>query len=105
MLVKDKLKTIEALISNALIDSCITHDELFLVNYVVKKVWWHERSNQKWQDTNGLLKVLIHWWDNAKTARHQRFIESFNSLMRQCYQIVWIVWKFRKENPKVFKNK
>ena len=86
LLVKDKLNTIEALISNALIDSYITHDELFLVNYVVKK-------------------SLMTWKKQSKTARHQRFIESFNSLMRQCYEIVWIVWKFRKENPKVFKNK
>ena len=37
LLIKDELNTIDALISNALIDSNITHDELFLVNYVVKK--------------------------------------------------------------------
>ena len=37
LLGKDKLNTIEVLISKALIDSCISHDEFVSVNNVIRK--------------------------------------------------------------------
>ena len=37
MLAKSKLKSVEVLISKALIDSSISHDELVLINNVLKQ--------------------------------------------------------------------
>ena len=37
MLAKFKLKSIEVLISNSLIDSVISHDEIVLINNVLKE--------------------------------------------------------------------
>ena len=43
LLGKDKLNTIEFLISKALINSCISHDEFVSVNNVLR----NERKNKK----------------------------------------------------------
>ena len=43
LLGKDKLNTIEVLISKALINSCISHDEFVSVNNVLR----NERKNKK----------------------------------------------------------
>ena len=43
LLGKDKLNTIEVLISKALINSCISHDESVSVNNVLR----NERKNKK----------------------------------------------------------
>ena len=43
LLGKDKLNTIEVLISKALINSCISHDESISVNNVLR----NERKNKK----------------------------------------------------------
>ena len=45
-LAKSQLNTIEVLISKALTDSNISHDDFFLIN--VLKVLWHERRNKKY---------------------------------------------------------
>ena len=45
-LAKSKLYRVEVLISKALIDSNINHDEFLLINNVPKD-WWHKRRNQK----------------------------------------------------------
>ena len=37
LLAKSKLNSIEVLISKALVDSNISHDEFFLINYVTKE--------------------------------------------------------------------
>ena len=37
LLVKSKIKCIEVLISNALIDSIISHDEFVLINHLLKE--------------------------------------------------------------------
>ena len=49
LLAKTKLNSTEVLISKALIDSRISHDEFALINYV-KRIWWNERRNQKFKD-------------------------------------------------------
>ena len=41
---KDKLNTIEILISKALIDSCINHDEFVLLNNVLRE--YNEMKNE-----------------------------------------------------------
>ena len=47
MLRKDKLNKLEVLISKALIDSYISHDEFVSVKYCVKWILWNERRNKK----------------------------------------------------------
>ena len=44
LLGKDKLDTIEILISKALIDSCINHDEFVLLNNVLRE--YNEMKNE-----------------------------------------------------------
>ena len=44
LLGKDKLNTIEFLISKALIDSCINHDEFVLLNNVLRE--YNEMKNE-----------------------------------------------------------
>ena len=44
LLGKDKLNTIEILISKALIDSCINHDEFVLLNNVLRE--YNEMKNE-----------------------------------------------------------
>ena len=68
LLAKSKLNSIEVLISKALIDSNISHDEFVLINNVLKE-YEEERRNQKFKD---LIK----------------FIEDFSLFIKQCYHIV-----------------
>ena len=53
-LAKAKLNSIEALISKALMDSNISHDEFVLI----KRMWQYERRNQKFKDLNSLSKIF-----------------------------------------------
>ena len=48
---KDKLNTIEVLISKALIDSYISHDELFSVNNVLRE-YYQMKKETKYLDTS-----------------------------------------------------
>ena len=49
MLAKTKLNIIEVLISKALIDSSISHDEFVLVNNVLKE---HDNTKEEIQNSN-----------------------------------------------------
>ena len=51
LLGKDKLNTIEVLISKALIDSYISHDELFSVNNVLRE-YYQMKKETKYLDTS-----------------------------------------------------
>ena len=68
LLAKSKLNSIEVLISKALIDSNISHDEFVLINNMLKE-YEEERRNQKFKD---LIK----------------FIEDFSLFIKQCYHTV-----------------
>ena len=48
MLGKDKLNTIEVLISKALIDSCINHDEFVPVNNVLREYYEMKKKKKSW---------------------------------------------------------
>ena len=80
MLAKSKLKSIEVLISKALIDSVISHDEFILINNVLKEY-------------NDIKEDLI------------KFIKDFSLFIKQCYRIL----KYRKntesKNKKIAKTK
>ena len=41
LLAKSKLNNIEVLISKVLINSSVSHDEIVLINNVLKKLWWY----------------------------------------------------------------
>ena len=47
LLGKSQLNRIKVLISKALIDSNICHDEFNLINNMLKEFLWYERRNQK----------------------------------------------------------
>ena len=64
---KTKLNSIEVLISKALIDLNIGHDEFILVNNVLKE----------YDDMKKEIKNLKTW----------HFIKNFNSFIKQCYFI------------------
>ena len=60
LLTKSKLNRIEVLISKALIDSNISHDEFVLVNNVLKEYGeMKEKENQKFKDLNSSSKTLV----------------------------------------------
>ena len=62
MLVKDKLNTIEVLISKALIDSFISHDEFASVNNVLREYYEMKQKNEKFTNFYG-----IHYIKTTKT--------------------------------------
>ena len=74
---KSKLNSIEVLISKALIDSVISHDEFVLINKVLKKY-------NEMEDLIKKCKDLI------------RFIKYFSLFIKQCYCIVKSVEKIQK---------
>ena len=67
LLAKSKLNSIEVLISKALVDSVISHDEFVLRNNVLKEYEKNERRSQK---------LVI------------KFVEYFSLFIKQCYRIV-----------------
>ena len=73
LLAKSKLYSIEVVISKALIDSIISHDESFL--------------------TNNVQKNIIIW---KKKSRPNQFIETFCLFIKQCFHIVWSVEKIQR---------
>ena len=85
LLAKSKLNSIEVLISKALVDSVISHDEFVLRNNVLKEYEKNERRSQK---------LVI------------KFVEYFSLFIKQCYRIVWNVEKIQKVKiQKVLKQK
>ena len=77
LLAKSKLNSIEVLISKALIDSVINHDEFVLINNVLK-----EYDEMKEEIKN--LKRLSCPSDLAT----RQFTEDFGLFIKQCYHIV-----------------
>ena len=73
MLAKTKLNIIEVLISKALIDSSISHDEFVLVNNVLKE---HDNMKEEIQNSNNK--------------------EKFKLYIKQCCLIIWSVKKILK---------
>ena len=59
MLAKSKIIRIEVLISKALIDSNIRHDEFLLINNA-KRIWQNERRNKKFKNLNSSSKILVY---------------------------------------------
>ena len=60
LLPKSKLNNIEFLISKALFDSVISHDEFFLINYMLKEYSEMKRKKKKLKDLNSSSKMLIY---------------------------------------------
>ena len=61
-LAKSKWNSIEVLISKALIDSNISHDEFVLKNVLKER---YKRSTQKSKDLNSSSKILVYLQNNA----------------------------------------
>ena len=59
LLAKSKLNSVELLISKALIDSNIIHNEFDSINNVVKEY------NDMKEDLNNESKILYYFWTNA----------------------------------------
>ena len=74
MFAKSKLNSIEVLISEALIDLNISHDEFVFINNVLKQ----------YNDTKEELYKLI------------QFIQGFSLFIKKCYHVVWSVEKIEK---------
>ena len=73
LLAKTKLNRIEVLISKALIDSNISHDELVLINNVLKE-FYDMKEEIKILITNKSLKyiyktMLSYWLNSRKTQK------------------------------------
>ena len=60
MLVKSRLNSIEVLISKALIDSNMSHDEFVLINNVLKEYDNMKEETKKFKDLNSFLKILVY---------------------------------------------
>ena len=59
LLAKSKLNNICALISKALTDSNISHDEFFLINNVLKKYVDMKKEIKNFKDLNSSWKTLV----------------------------------------------
>ena len=80
MFAKSKLNSIEVLISKALIDLNISHDEFVFINNVLKQ----------YNDTKEELYKLI------------QFIQGFSLFIKKCYHVVWSVEKIEKVKTQKF---
>ena len=59
MLAKYKLNRIEVLLSKALIDSNISHDELILINNLLKEVYDMKEQIKKSNDKYTIYKIIL----------------------------------------------
>ena len=59
LLGKSKLNSIEVLISKALIDSVISHDELILINNVLKEYKEMKEKMKNLKTKSSLSKILV----------------------------------------------
>ena len=59
LLGKSKLNSIEVLISKALIDSVISHDELILINNVLKEYNEMKEKMKNLKTKSSLSKILV----------------------------------------------
>ena len=92
MTAKSILNSIEVLISKALIDSNIIHDEFVLMNNVLKEYdeTSEEIKNFKFNCPSDLVV-------KAKVFnRPHQFIRDFSLFIKQLYHIIWSVEKIQK---------
>ena len=73
LLAKSKLSSIEVLISKALIDSIISHDEFVLLNTLLKE-----------------------FYDMKEEIKNSNNKYKFKLYIKQCYRIAWSVEKIQK---------
>ena len=59
LLAKSNLNSVEVLISKALIDSVISHDDSVLTDNELKEYKKNEKRNQKFEDLNSSSKILV----------------------------------------------
>ena len=59
LLAKSNLNSVEVLISKALIDSVISHDDSVLTDNELKEYRKNEKRNQKFEDLNSSSKILV----------------------------------------------
>ena len=76
LLVKSKVNTMEVLISKALIDPNISHDEILLLNHMLKEY-------------DNMTEVSI-------IERLKQLIKDFSLFIKQCCRFVWSVEKIQK---------
>ena len=79
-----KLNSVEVLISKALIDSGISHDEFVLINNVLKEYGETKEERYVWD-------TLCLWWHN-KT----KYIDNLKLKIKQCYRIASSLEKIQK---------
>ena len=79
-----KLNSVEVLISKALIDSGISHDEFVLINNVLKEYGKTKEERYVWD-------TLCLWWHN-KT----KYIDNLKLKIKQCYRIASSLEKIQK---------
>ena len=61
MLAKSKLNSVEVLISKALIDSVISHDEFVLINNVLKEYEKMKEETKNLKTQSSLSKILVYF--------------------------------------------
>ena len=74
------LKRTKFLISKALTNLCISHNEFVSVNLVLKRIWCYKRKHRNSKNFMSLIK-------------------DFNLFIKQCFLNVWSVKKYRM-NPR-----
>ena len=79
-----KLNSVEVLISKALIDSGISHDEFVLINNVLKEYGKTKEERYVWD-------TLCLWWHN-KT----KYVDKLKLKIKQCYRIASSLEKIQK---------
>ena len=72
------LKRTKFVISKALTNLCISHNEFVSVNIVLKRIWWYKR---KYQNSKNFMSL----------------IKDFNLFIKQCFLNVWSVKKILNE--------
>ena len=61
MLAKSKLNSVEVLISKALIDSVVSHDEFVLINNVLKEYKKMKEETKNLKTQSSLSKILVYF--------------------------------------------
>ena len=96
LLEKDKLNTIEVLISVSLMNSHISHDEFVSVNNVLRE--YNEMKNKiKYSETSAVkYTILKHWKPTASVVKNiprtkLQVLEKLNKIDQCSYQTVLLV--------------
>ena len=93
MLEKSKLNSVEFLISKALINSVVSHDEFVLINNFLKEYNEMKEEIKKFKDLIHPSNLACIVWVGKVTGRKvfdlmQTFIEDFSLFLKQYYHIV-----------------